>query len=72
MLSCSLVLLALSSTRATACPVCAGETGDQVRAGVADSATPTAVAAIIAPFAIVAGITLFVHRGVPSSRRRRR
>jgi len=53
---------------AGACPVCRSETGRAVRAGIVDSAGAATVAALLAPFAVLAAIVLVLHFGWPVRR----
>jgi hypothetical protein len=62
LLNVSVITAALAGV-ASACPVCHGETGRQVRAGVFDDDFGRNVLAIAAPFAVVAGVTAAVHLG---------
>ncbi len=61
-----IVLLGTISPAARACPLCDSSQAVDVRAGLVDDFTPTTLAAVVAPFVIVAGIISMVHFGVPN------
>ena len=62
----ALLLGHVFAAEAWACPVCDSATADQVRAGLSEDLTPTTLAAVAAPFAVIAGVVSLVHFGPPS------
>ena len=65
----TLVIAAAFARPLAACPVCDGETGRVVRAGVFDADFGRNVLAIAAPVAVVAGVAAGVHLGGRGGRR---
>jgi hypothetical protein len=61
-----LVLGAVSAVAVRACPFCDSSQAVEVRAGLADDITPTTLAAVAAPFVIVASVISVVHFGLPN------
>jgi hypothetical protein len=57
------LVLALAPV-AGACPLCDSGTGEQVRAGIAGDSLPSAVLAVLLPFAVTAGVVAVVHFGI--------
>ena len=70
-LTAFLAIVTFTSSTGLACPMCDSETGGQVRAGIAESASPSTVVAVLAPFLIVSGIAALIHFDLPQGRRRR-
>jgi hypothetical protein len=62
--------LAAAATAAPACPVCVTETGAAVRAGIAADFATT-LAAVLAPFPVLAATVALLHRGWPAWARRK-
>ena len=65
------LLGALSPAAGRACPFCDSSQAVEVRAGLVDDSTPTTLAAVAAPFVIVAGVISIVHFGLPNFRNKR-
>ena len=57
------LVLALAPV-AGACPLCDSGTGEQVRAGIAGDSLPSALLAVLLPFAVTAGVVMVVHFGI--------
>ncbi|MGF1632923.1 MAG: hypothetical protein ACFCVE_03655 [Phycisphaerae bacterium] len=52
-----------------ACPVCDGDTGQQVRAELVDENLGVSLLATVVPFGVVLGVVAAVHFGPPRARR---
>lgn len=59
----AVLLMTLIGTEAAACPVCDGETGREVRAGVFDESFGSNLLATLLPFLLVAGVAATIHFG---------
>jgi hypothetical protein len=71
-LSCYWLLAVLSPAagRASACTVCDGGTGRQVRARILDGDFGTNLIATLLPFALLAGVVAAIHFGWPAAKDR--
>jgi hypothetical protein len=65
-----LVVLAIHTPNATACPVCNTNTGQQVRAGIFDQDFARNLLATLLPFPLLFGAVAAIHYGWPRSRPR--
>ena len=66
----ALFLLAVGAGPVRACPVCGGENGKAVRAGLFDENFGFNVVATLLPFTMFLGIAAFMYYGPPKRRRR--
>ena len=55
---------------APACPVCDGETGERVRAGIFDEHFARNLLAVVLPFPVVAAVAAVIHFGLPGRSRK--
>ena len=57
--------LVVAAVPARGCPVCDGDTGQQVRAGLVDGNVIPGLLAILLPLAVTLGVAGVVHFGLP-------